>query len=197
MIGRSRRARPIPVRAAAFAALAALAALALAAAGCSTGSAGGVAEGIVPAATSTTPSPATTSTPGASPTPSTPLTWQPCGAGLQCATVSVPLDYSHPEGRHIGIALERHPATAARVGSLVLNPGGPGKSGIDDMDLFLSTLSRTLISRFDLIAFDPRGVGRSAGVHCLDATQLTHFFDLDPVPAGPSQFQTLLAGDRA
>ena len=175
--------------------------LAAALAGCGAGRSTGVGEGTVPPGPATpgsVPVPSAPSTTSSAPSaPSTALTWQPCGAGLQCGTVSVPLDYAHPEGRHIGIALERHPATGARVGSLVLNPGGPGESGIGSMDLFLSTLSATLKSRFDLIAFDPRGVGRSAPIRCVSAAQLAHFYDIDPVPAGPAQFQNLVAEDRA
>ncbi|HWW53337.1 MAG TPA: alpha/beta hydrolase, partial [Acidimicrobiales bacterium] len=169
----------------------ALAPLILLATACSLTNRTGVAEGTIPPVTSTAV-PATATPATAAPA----LTWQACGTGRQCATLSVPLDYSHPDGRHIGIALERHPATGARLGSLVLNPGGPGESGIDSMDLFLSTLSNTLVSRYDLVTFDPRGVGRSAPIHCLDSAGLDRFLAVDPAPPDAAGLQSLLAEDR-
>ena len=77
--------------------------------------------------------PATTTTSPPS-LPVIPVEWAPCGS-LQCGSVTVPLDYEHPEGPTLLIAVARHPAEvpAERIGSLVINPGGPGGSGIDDL----------------------------------------------------------------
>ncbi|WP_454561469.1 alpha/beta hydrolase [Mycobacterium haemophilum] len=80
----------------------------------------------------------------------------------QCATVSVPVDYNNPGGAHAKLAVIRVPATGQRIGSLLLNPGGPGGSAVDMVAAMTSGLQRTDIGRhFDLVGFDPRGVGHS------------------------------------
>jgi pimeloyl-ACP methyl ester carboxylesterase len=117
------------------------------------------------------------------------VTWTSCGSGFQCGSVMVPLDYSHPSGATIKIALVRKPATdpAKRIGSLLINWGGPGDSGIDSLrgDTSLTKLN----SRFDLIGFDPRGIGQSAPVHCLTAPQEDAINALDPVLDDPQEKQ--------
>ncbi|MEO5901800.1 MAG: alpha/beta fold hydrolase [Ilumatobacteraceae bacterium] len=88
----------------------------------------------------------------------------------QCASIEVPMDYRHPAtSRRLSIALTRLPATdtETRIGSLVLNPGGPGGSGVDLAWELAAELPSTLTSRFDLVGFDPRGVGRSTPVDCI------------------------------
>ena len=94
------------------------------------------------------------------------LTWQDCGGGIQCATARVPLDYDKPNGRQIRLAVTRRPATRAsqRIGSLFFNPGGPGGPGTDEIR---RSRYDTLNQRFDLIGFDPRGIGESRpAIHC-------------------------------
>ena len=95
----------------------------------------------------TTPRRPTTTTTTAPPLPITPITWTACNGDLQCGTLIVPLDYAHPQGATIGIAVERHLArdVAGRIGSLVINPGGPGVSGIDDFVNELDTLTPQLL----------------------------------------------------
>ncbi|HVB94725.1 MAG TPA: alpha/beta hydrolase [Acidimicrobiales bacterium] len=102
------------------------------------------------------------------PLPVTPVQWSGCGSGLQCGSVTVPLDYSQPQGATIQIAVERHPAEvpSQRIGSLVINPGGPGGSGINDLPDELGVLTSGLLDDFDIVSFDPRGVQRSAPVVC-------------------------------
>ena len=92
------------------------------------------------------------------------LAWTACEDGFECATATVPLDYSKPHGRTISIALTRLPATdrAHRIGSLFVNPGGPGGSGVS----FVQGVARDLYSaqlraRFDIVGFDPRFIGAS------------------------------------
>jgi pimeloyl-ACP methyl ester carboxylesterase len=90
--------------------------------------------------------------------------WSDCGDGLQCATAQVPLDYDQPSGRQISLALIKRPATDSshRIGSLFTNPGGPGNSGVDFVrNDAASVYSPGVLARFDVIGFDPRGVGRS------------------------------------
>lgn len=95
--------------------------------------------------------------------------WKSCGidemdrAGGQCARVLVPLDYARPADRAVSVAISRVPATdpAHRRGVLFANPGGPGASGLDTVDLLGDVLSPDVRAHYDLIGFDPRGVGES------------------------------------
>ncbi|QNP68765.1 alpha/beta fold hydrolase [Streptomyces roseirectus] len=101
------------------------------------------------------------------------ITWKACKApdgtkGFECATLKVPVDWKKPKGPTIPIALNRHKATdpARRIGPLLVNPGGPGGSGVDFVFGARSTFSPALLARFDIVGFDPRGVGRSHPVTC-------------------------------
>ncbi|MEV0220033.1 alpha/beta hydrolase [Streptomyces sp. NPDC050704] len=118
----------------------------------------------------TAPLTATASTPAAA---AKPLDWAKCeGGGLdprqECATVQVPMDYSDPGGRKIGIAVSRIPSEnpAARRGVLLLIPGGPGGSSLDNPSGKGQKLPQEVRDAYDLIGFDPRGFGRSAPVSC-------------------------------
>src|SRR3569832_924723 len=93
------------------------------------------------------------------------LDWRPCGS-LECAELMVPLDPNDPEGQQISIAINRQAATAGgpNRGVLLFNPGGPGEPGKP----FVETIGPSLAGMpFDLIGFDPRGVGDSARVDCM------------------------------
>ncbi|MGK3205659.1 alpha/beta hydrolase [Amycolatopsis sp. MEPSY49] len=90
------------------------------------------------------------------------LAWTPCGDGLDCAHLTVPLDYAAPDGKTVTVGLLRHKATKQRIGSLVVNPGGPGGQGTSTAAALAKTPAATpLLERFDLVGFDPRGVGTS------------------------------------
>ncbi|MFF6884047.1 alpha/beta hydrolase [Streptomyces sp. NPDC012421] len=100
------------------------------------------------------------------------LRWAPCDpqapAELECATLKVPLDYGDPAGRKLDLAISRAKATSPRDrrGVLLLNPGGPGGPGLD-MPLWMAPQLPDAVKRtYDLIGFDPRGVGRSSPVSC-------------------------------
>ncbi|MCI2424170.1 alpha/beta hydrolase [Saccharopolyspora sp. K220] len=133
------------------------------------------------------------------------LSWGPCAPyattdsdrtafqdpGLECARLQVPLDYADPQGQSITLGVLRIPATDPqhRIGSLVMNPGGPGASGMSAATSLASSFSQSqLSSRFDLVGFDPRGIGASEpAVHCLtgqerDAERLDS--DADASPGG-------------
>ncbi len=143
----------------------------------------------------TTPTTTSTTEP---PLPVSPVQWAPCG-NLQCGSVTVPLDYAHPEGATIQIALGRHPAEvpSERIGSIVINPGGPGGSGIDDLPNELSVLTPGLLDRFDIVSFDPRGVERSSPVTCSTGQGAGPVGRLiDPVPATPAAQLALLQNDQ-
>jgi pimeloyl-ACP methyl ester carboxylesterase len=100
------------------------------------------------------------------------IVWGSCGADLpafQCATVEVPTDYDRPHGPTTTIALTRLPATdpARRIGTLFTNPGGPGGSGVDFVQQSgLTAYQPEVRARFDILGFDPRGVGKSDPVTC-------------------------------
>ena len=107
------------------------------------------------------------------PVSSNPLEWVKCeGRGLdprqECATVEVPMDYSDPGGKKIGIAVSRIPSEkpAARRGVLLLIAGGPGGGSLDEISGKGQKLPQKVRDAYDLIGFDPRGVGRSAPVSC-------------------------------
>lgn len=96
--------------------------------------------------------------------------------GIQCARLTVPLDYDNPDGKTITLGLLRHRATgppAKRIGSLVLNPGGPGASGMVSAASLVGAVKDTrLEKRFDLVGFDPRGIGASKPtVQCLTGNE--------------------------
>ncbi|CAM5636688.1 peptidase [Streptomyces purpurascens] len=130
------------------------------------------------------------------------IAWAPCespsGEGtFDCATVKVPVDWKRPKGATFELALARHRATdpARRIGSLLVNPGGPGGSGVDFAFRAPDSFSPELLERFDIVGFDPRGVGRSNPVVC----------DRDRVnaqnallyPDGAASFAALRAANRA
>ena len=105
------------------------------------------------------------------------IEWGPCvdaraaPVDVECASITVPLDHGAPDGRMIDIAVARV-STASddeRIGSVVLNPGGPGASGIDFLQTAALIMPEEISQRFDLISFDPRGVGAGTAVECDNA----------------------------
>lgn len=125
-----------------------------------------------------------------------PLTWRSCESGLQCARLRVPLDYADPAGPTISLALIRIRARHAdqRIGSLVVNPGGPGASGVQFLADARSYLPDGIADRFDVVGFDPRGIGRSAPVEC--GLDLDAYFDLNPAPRTTAERAALVAASQ-
>jgi len=110
------------------------------------------------------------------------LRWEACG-DFQCATALAPLDWDDPTVDEIELALIRQPARETKVGSLLVNPGGPGASGYDFVaDAIDFAVTDALQDRYDIVGFDPRGVGRSSSVSCFDAPELDHL--IYGVPGG-------------
>ncbi|MFE7772597.1 alpha/beta hydrolase [Streptomyces sp. NPDC057445] len=113
---------------------------------------------------------------GGTPTPSVPapqLDWRRCVQGSQfdCATAKVPLDHGSPGGRTIELAVVRRKATGPgrRIGTLFFNPGGPGGPGTVQMPQNYEFFPREVRERFDIVSWDPRGVGNSTAVNCFDS----------------------------
>lgn len=135
---------------------------------------------------------ATTAPAGAA--PSGPA-WRPCPENqqVQCAAIRVPVDWSRPGAGSLDLAVARRPATdpAARVGTLVLLPGGPGSSGVDQL-LAGPAASAQVASRFDVVSFDPRGFGRSHPLRC-DSRLVGDVPDIAP---GPGRYDRLRRHDR-
>lgn len=158
--------------------------------------------------TPSVPPPSATTTPAgtkpaSAPTPAATLTWAPCDKDLtdtsgidtslvDCTTLPVPLDYANPASATIKIALVRYRASGSgkRIGSLLMNPGGPGGSG---RQFLVSVVAQNeakitdLHDRFDMIGFDPRGVDGSNGLSCVDSTTLDKKFEVDITPETPEE----------
>jgi len=95
------------------------------------------------------------------------LQWQPCGEGQECAVAKAPIDWDSPAGGAIDLALVKHVATGTKQGSLLLNPGGPGGSGWDYVYYSGDSVAgASVVEAFDVVGWDPRGVGQSTGVQC-------------------------------
>lgn len=146
---------------------------------------------------------ATDPAPGAGPAPSwgrcTGLPSPPAGSrpirGLRCAVLPVPLDHARPAAEKIGIALLKVPATdpRRRIGSLVFDFGGPGGEGVETLAQVAGQYA-DLRSRYDLIGFDPRGVGRSSPVSCVDDRRMDALAAMDDSPDTAAEEQAYAAG---
>ena len=114
------------------------------------------------------------------------LTWSPCATAMQCADATAPLDWAHPDAGTIKLALIRQPAKGHKIGSLLVNPGGPGGSGYNFVkDSINYATDAKLQANFDVVGFDPRGVGRSTAVKCYDAAQMdSYLYDITPGTPG-------------
>ncbi len=108
----------------------------------------------------------------------------------------MPIDYAKPRGATMRVAVIRKPATGHSRGSLIINPGGPGASGVDYARGSASTFSG-VTSTFDLVSFDPRGVGRSKPIRCETSAQLDAFVAVDPTPDTAAERAAMLRSSRA
>jgi len=121
--------------------------------------------------------------------PADPIVWSSCPAvsAVQCGTVSVPIDYRHPLGGSILLAVTRAPALDASgpQGTLLFNPGGPGESGNQILPVALGALPATVRQHFDIVGFDPRGTGASDPLQCDTAQSAAT--SVSPVPSAAGQ----------
>src|SRR5215469_13249627 len=150
----------------------------------------------------TAPASARATSAAAAPAQTGALNWHPClveGAHIRCASLRVPLNYRDPAGRKITLALSEVPATAPAAqqqGDLLVNPGGPGASGLPWSVIVAQGLDPTVASEYNIIGFDPRGVGASVpALHC----DPSFFAGVRPdyIPASRAAEQVLIARARA
>jgi pimeloyl-ACP methyl ester carboxylesterase len=129
------------------------------------------------------------------------LDWSPCDnpdyGTRECARIEVPLDYDDPSGATIELELLKNEADepSQRVGSLVVNPGGPGAPGTSYAD-YDDALGQPLRDRFDIIGFDPRGTGSSSPVDCLSDAELDDYIATDPDPDTPAEVTDFMGWAR-
>jgi pimeloyl-ACP methyl ester carboxylesterase len=129
-------------------------------------------------------------------TPTGALAWKGCGDGLQCATLSVPVDWSQPAGPQVALAVARRAAKDQRhrLGSLVINYGGPGDPGTQSLRLGSGDVPAAIRQRFDLVSFDPRGTGASRPIACVDDATYDRILAQDPTPDSPEQLRSFYNG---
>ncbi|MGW2745870.1 alpha/beta hydrolase [Streptomyces sp. NPDC001450] len=128
------------------------------------------------------------------------LHWRSCGApGFQCATMVAPLDYAKPGSGDIRLAVARKKATGKDrpLGSLLVNPGGPGGSAIDYLQQYAGIgYPAEIRARYDMVAMDPRGVARSEPVECLDGRRMDTYTQTDNTPNGQRETNALVSEYR-
>jgi pimeloyl-ACP methyl ester carboxylesterase len=128
------------------------------------------------------------------------IEWSPCAdtPGFDCAEVKAPLDYDTPRnGRKVTLAVVRHAAEGpgTRLGTVFFNPGGPGGQGTEDLPSWLDLFPAEVRQRFDLVSWDPRGVGDSTAAQCFDTDQegIEFFADVpSPFPVGPGERRSFM-----
>jgi pimeloyl-ACP methyl ester carboxylesterase len=127
------------------------------------------------------------------------LDWQPCDKSFQCARLLVPFDYARPAWRRFSLPVVKLPASESpgRVGALVVNPGGPGGSGVEYALAARGQFTSGILGRFDIVGFDPRGVGGSEpAVRCLSAPQLDKYFATDDAPSTAAGLATVVSESK-
>lgn len=125
------------------------------------------------------------------------LEWKDCDDD-QCAELTVPVDYANPSGGSIKLAVLRVPSPSKnKRGSLIINPGGPGGSGVEFAQYSGQVFSGELTRAYDVVGFDPRGVGKSSPIVCLDGPKFDSFLGIDPTPDDKAEEQAMADGDKA
>lgn len=118
--------------------------------------------------------------------------WRTCGTN-ECAKIAVPLDYAHPDGQAITLALQRQPATKSpRLGTLFINPGGPGEPGTD----MVAGFARAGLEGFDILGWDTRGSGQSTPVVCFGDKDADAYSDIDSSPDDEAEMNAMIAATK-
>jgi pimeloyl-ACP methyl ester carboxylesterase len=164
-----------------------------------------IAAMVLLAGCSTSPEPIPPSTPEATPTPvdnglapyyQQVPDWRDCG-DAECTKVIVPLDYDDPAGETIELSMTRVPARGESVGSLFVNPGGPGGSAFDYAKAADYIVSPVIREVYDIVGVDPRGVGFSAPIRCLTDAETDQFSAADGTPDDPAEERTVIEDSTA
>lgn len=122
----------------------------------------------------------------------------PGATSFRCATLTVPVSYAHSSGPSLGIAVAELPATGPHpVGDLVMNPGGPGASGVQFLEQQGASFPAALRRSFNLVSFDPRGIGSSDPVRCVGPAGLRRLLALDPAPVDAAEVRPVVAATKA
>lgn len=122
------------------------------------------------------------------------FSWKACHVDEECANAKVPLDYAKPNGQAITLAVARKPSTAKKpLGTLFINPGGPGGSGVD----FLPNFRADDLRDYDIISWDPRGVGGSTPVECFTGRAMQTYTEMDSSPDSPVEVKAWQAENTA
>ena len=126
------------------------------------------------------------------------LTWIHCYDGFECSYLQVPVDYTNFKEGRFKLRILRLKATNQRgqIGSLVINPGGPGASGVDYAYNAEFIFRPPLLAKYDIVGFDPRGVGASEPIHCLTNSQTDASFAADSKPDNQKELNTLVSQMR-
>ncbi|WP_405583129.1 alpha/beta hydrolase [Streptomyces sp. NBC_01190] len=129
------------------------------------------------------------------------LRWHDCGIpGFDCTTMKAPLDYAHPRSADdlkLVVTRKKAAGPGKRLGSMLVNPGGPGGSAIDYLQYAAVGYPASVTSRYDMVAVDPRGVARSEPVECLSNQQMDTFTEVDTTPDTTAEVDKLVAADKS
>ena len=126
------------------------------------------------------------------------LKWRDCYGNYQCSSLLVPINYTDLSVGAFSLSLLRYQALDQdrRIGSLIVNPGGPGSSGVDYAYNAEYIVSPEILERFDIVGFDPRGVGDSAAIKCLSDAETDASFAADPKPDDEAEFALFISDAR-
>ena len=126
------------------------------------------------------------------------LTWISCGGPFLCTDLTVPIDYSNPGGERMQLSLVKYPATSPkkRLGSLLVNPGGPGASGVEYAYAAEYIVSKQVLESYDLVGFDPRGVGGSSAERCLTNSETDRLIEANGPPVDGLSMETLAESSK-
>jgi len=123
------------------------------------------------------------------------VTWNNCG-DADCTTVKVPLDYANPDGRSLELAVTRVRATGKAIGSLFVNPGGPGGSAFDYAKAASQIVSPSVHEAYDVVGVDPRGVQKSDPIGCLSDAQIDELIAVDTTPDSADEEALIVATSK-
>lgn len=126
------------------------------------------------------------------------LAWSTCEKTFECSILQVPANYAHPAQGTLDISVIELRATNPNpIGDIVLNPGGPGASGISFLTQSVQSFPLSLRQNFNLVSFDPRGVGASDPVICTNAAGMRSLVALNPSPTTNAQINQVIAGVKS